>query len=115
MASKRVAVLGTNNLLVTGIATMLGEQPCLEVCTFDAHSDDLKSQLSAFSPDVAVVDGTDADCTGSYPLESLLRADLDVTIIVLSLESPQLRVYRHRSVTVADSNDLLELITAGDP
>src|SRR3989304_3145975 len=98
MARKRVAVLSNRNLLMAGVVTMLKEQSGLEVRTIATDDDTLARQLSAFKPEVLVLDGGDMAFASRFPLESLLQSHGNPTVIALTLERNGIRAYRHQWV-----------------
>lgn len=110
MKQRRVLVLLNASLLMSGVLKLLQGQTELSVDTAKGHEDDLHRRIRDMAPDFVVVNAKLVGEGREFSITRCLRENPRTTIIALSLDHPDIEVFRARQVRHATLDSLLKVM-----
>lgn len=112
---RKALVWGKGEILTEAVESLLNSLPAFEVIKLMGSNDvdDLLRQVSLHMPEVVIL------CQNMNEVDStlllrLLQIQIDLKVIILSLESNMLQVYNKQHYFLQDAGDLLSVVQS-DP
>jgi hypothetical protein len=106
----RVFIVASHPLFAQGVQSLLHGQPGLAVVGMGAAALDVIEQIRSLRPDVVVLDADSDAQTTLLPV--LLRENLGVKLVGLTLEDNRIDVYYQHQIIGTDVGDLIEAVRA---
>jgi hypothetical protein len=106
----RVFIVASHPLFAQGVESLLDGQPGLAVVGMGAADLDVMDQIRDLRPDVVVLDA-DSESQSSL-LPQLLRENLGVKLVGLTLEDNRIDIYYQQQIIGTDVGDLIEAVRA---
>jgi DNA-binding NarL/FixJ family response regulator len=107
---KRVLVVSKNDLLLTGIERLLGQNNAYSIyksVSFDEQEIIKQIQQSGMDVLIIEVNATHAD---AFPLIRLMNACENLRVLTLEVNSNQIQIYDKREVMLHGSEDLVSYL-----
>jgi len=106
----RVFILSSESLFDLGLESLLRQEAALEVVGHEADLDQALVRISELSPDVIVVNSTDASCRPTAAMYRLMNGTPQTKIIKLNLKDNTVCIYREEQREVEVVSDLARFI-----
>lgn len=95
------------SLLTSGITSVLREQPDIDLLTIEGGGQ-IYRRIRNAGPDVVIVDGDRG--LGGLSVDRLLQENPRSTVVALSLDHPEMSVFRSQRVSRPTADDLLRVL-----
>ena len=110
MADRRVLVLKNDSLFISAVLSLLSEQPDLEILGLVQEDEEFHAKMSAFSPDVVVLQAEAPDLGRQSSLATVLQSYPGVPVVALNESTGDIQTYLAQRVIRASGADLLSVI-----
>lgn len=110
MKQRQVLIVGSHPIFCRGIRSILQERSDIKVVGIATNKESIQKMIERLQPDVVVVDHMDARSQESNPVPTILHANPDIRVILLSLGANNMFIYSRKSVDNARPEDLIAAI-----
>ncbi len=107
MPRRRVVMVTEGSLLTSGVTSVLRERADIDLLTIEGGGQ-IYRRIRNAGPDVVIVDG-DHDLAG-LSVDRLLQENPRSTVVTLSLDQPEMSVFRAQRVSRPTVDDLLRVL-----
>lgn len=108
--ASKVFILYRHALFASGISSLLGSQPGLQIVGMDADWSRAAERIDALRPDVVVMDGDSSSADLLEAVGRVIAQAAEIKVIRVSLSSNNASVYRAQQMVIGKTEDLIEAI-----